>query len=693
MLHAPINQSQAQPAHAAPVPHADSPLGLKLGTTPRSAPGVVATQNASTGPVGGLPALGQSGLTNAQSTYGNQAVLRSLNHSHESPVLQRKCACDGSGGECASCDETKKGTLQRRTANQSEVNGVPPIVHEVLRSPGQPLDAGTRAFMEPRFGYDFSGVKIHTDARAAESARALNALAYTSGKEVVFGAGRYSPGTGDGKKILAHELTHVVQQSSFTRSISGEVTLGRPGDSYERQADEQAQRVFDDGSLTQQHATESAVTQVSRSLGHRTNHLATANLIQRYPFPVASPGGQNPAPDTNAGPDPGLAEEKEQAASIYNKVVNGWTFLAQKQVLAIDSIYTEAKKPSEPSLLEDLLITLCEAALAGALGGIGGLLVIAIEKKITEIFVSRALKAAADSAARRFRDASGKFITTEAGKKLAADSSKTTAKFVSEFAKDSMKESVKSLAKPKIKALLSAGKEAVDGFFEGQKNTAVDAGKKGSDSAEDKRGTVLSNPNPVQTAQAMYEAMNETYDGAELKQKEETLKNWLIYQARLDAEVVGEGVTGAGTTNLGGETWPGFFGSYVPGALYVSVNRAFDIKKAWLKGSTAHIVALLEDKTIKQMGIPVVIELDFPGIENFYINVNEEGFLWLAPRDGGAGKTILRMAGGAREVQGYDSIRGSYSEWVGGDPIQGGFNIWNNRIGPQKVKGILTADK
>lgn len=89
-----------------------------------------------------------------------------------------------------------------------------PQVHDVLRSPGQPLDAATRAYMEPRFGHDFSKVRVHVDDRAAESASRLNAIAYTIGPHVVFGAGRYQAHTTEGAKLIAHELTHVVQQSA-----------------------------------------------------------------------------------------------------------------------------------------------------------------------------------------------------------------------------------------------------------------------------------------------------------------------------------------------------------------------------------------------------------------------------------------------------------------------------------------------
>jgi hypothetical protein len=96
---------------------------------------------------------------------------------------------------------------------QRESSEVPSIVHEVLRSPGQPLDPVTRAFMEPRFGHDFSWVRVHSGAAAEQSARDVNAHAYTVGHDIVFGAGVFTSGTHEGRRLIAHELTHVVQQS------------------------------------------------------------------------------------------------------------------------------------------------------------------------------------------------------------------------------------------------------------------------------------------------------------------------------------------------------------------------------------------------------------------------------------------------------------------------------------------------
>jgi hypothetical protein len=135
-------------------------------------------------------------------------------------ALKRKCDCGQhtvAGAECTECGK-KQMSLQRASQNSElemrNAGGIPPMVHGVLNSTGHPLDAATRAFMEPRFGHNFSRVRVHTDARAAESARAMNALAYTQGRNIVLAHGQYSPSTLAGKKLLAHELTHVLQQNA-----------------------------------------------------------------------------------------------------------------------------------------------------------------------------------------------------------------------------------------------------------------------------------------------------------------------------------------------------------------------------------------------------------------------------------------------------------------------------------------------
>ncbi|GAC1347452.1 MAG: hypothetical protein NVSMB27_12900 [Ktedonobacteraceae bacterium] len=164
------------------------------------------------------------------------AVSSALTPVHNG-TLQR---CSG-GVECAACREKREG-MQRAAVNSAPVNAIPPIVHDVLTSSGQPLDAGTRAFMEPRFGHDFSQVRVHTDAKAAESAQAVNALAYTVGRDVVFGMGQYAPGTGEGRRLMAHELTHVVQQQGTVGNswVQHKLEISEPGDTGELEAEHNA---------------------------------------------------------------------------------------------------------------------------------------------------------------------------------------------------------------------------------------------------------------------------------------------------------------------------------------------------------------------------------------------------------------------------------------------------------------------
>jgi hypothetical protein len=180
------------------------------------------------------------------SPHGTKAKWQPSITSILADLLQRQCACGQhtiASGECAECRQKREGTMQRSAVNPTPTNTVPPIVHDVLNSPGQPLDAGTRAFMEPRFGHNFSGVRVHTDARAAESARSVNALAYTVGRNVVFGTGQYAPGTSEGRKLLAHELTHVAQQHLHTAIPSRRPTTASSSDSLEREADSTANTI------------------------------------------------------------------------------------------------------------------------------------------------------------------------------------------------------------------------------------------------------------------------------------------------------------------------------------------------------------------------------------------------------------------------------------------------------------------
>jgi hypothetical protein len=151
-------------------------------------------------------------------------------------TLQRKCVCGNHTIAADECAECRLKLLQRKAVDGKEGMAVLPIVHEVLRSPGRPLDPATRAFMEPRFGHDFSQVKVHADAQAAESARAVDALAYTVGRDIVFGSGQYALHSNSGQRLMAHELTHVVQQSQSAGTAGRNIEIIRPGSLEESEA-------------------------------------------------------------------------------------------------------------------------------------------------------------------------------------------------------------------------------------------------------------------------------------------------------------------------------------------------------------------------------------------------------------------------------------------------------------------------
>jgi hypothetical protein len=154
------------------------------------------------------------------------------------PVVQHACpACVADGSPCPKCREEKRAAIPRKADDTGDMAGAS-VSERFLCSlgPGQPLDAATLGFMESRFGQDFSQVRLHTNARAAESAGAVNALAYTVGRDVVFRAGRYTPGSIEGRKLLAHELVHVLQQRSASDSEGAEPSISSTDERSKREA-------------------------------------------------------------------------------------------------------------------------------------------------------------------------------------------------------------------------------------------------------------------------------------------------------------------------------------------------------------------------------------------------------------------------------------------------------------------------
>ena len=144
------------------------------------------------------------------------------------------------GGECEPCRKAREATLQRSAlSSAAATRAVPSIVGDVLATSGRPLDATTRRPHEQRFARDFSHVRVHADARAAQSARAVDARADPVGSHIAFGAGEFAPDTPAGAGLLGHELTHVVQQQRGTAGEAHELRVVEDP-ALERDADRQA---------------------------------------------------------------------------------------------------------------------------------------------------------------------------------------------------------------------------------------------------------------------------------------------------------------------------------------------------------------------------------------------------------------------------------------------------------------------
>ncbi|MEK6371720.1 MAG: DUF4157 domain-containing protein [Acidobacteriota bacterium] len=164
-----------------------------------------------------LPAIQRRLTVGAPANAYEQEADRAAEVVTRKPALQAAgCSCGRSGGPekvCAECAATPP-SIQRKASGDPSPATAPSIINEVIQQPGRPLDGATRDFMESRFAHDFSQVRVHVDERAARSAQRIDADAYTVGRHVVFGPGRFQPASADGSRLLAHELTHVVQQGA-----------------------------------------------------------------------------------------------------------------------------------------------------------------------------------------------------------------------------------------------------------------------------------------------------------------------------------------------------------------------------------------------------------------------------------------------------------------------------------------------
>jgi outer membrane protein OmpA-like peptidoglycan-associated protein len=193
--------------------------------------------------------------------------------------------------------------LLQRFAEDQTPSTVPAIVEEVLRSPGLPLEAGARDFMESRFQRSFADVRIHADGRAAQSAKAIGAQAYTVGRDIVFGAGRYRPTQPDGRRLLAHELTHAAQQQGLARSIqAAPLIAGGP-----------------EGSASE---AEAEAASDSIAAGRRVTRITalSTSAVQRQPAETGDPALSAPPTDQGAEVTLTRSEERKRSESSPGEI-------------------------------------------------------------------------------------------------------------------------------------------------------------------------------------------------------------------------------------------------------------------------------------------------------------------------------------------------------------------------------------
>jgi hypothetical protein len=228
----------------------------------------------------------------ATAEAAGETPLWSLSRIAVDTLLQRKCACGGSG-ECDACGEERKIQKKHQLSALADARtrssaSLPAAVRAGVESAGRPLDTKTRREMEHRFGVDFSQVRIHSGSQAAESALAVGALAYTTGREIVFGPGKFEPHTLAGRKLLAHELAHVVQQGGAPAPAATEAGVQRSSDGGYRIA---VAPVFE-----AEHLEQEADAAAERAAGERdharlaksiiTGVSAMAPAVQRVRIPV-----------------------------------------------------------------------------------------------------------------------------------------------------------------------------------------------------------------------------------------------------------------------------------------------------------------------------------------------------------------------------------------------------------------------
>jgi hypothetical protein len=365
-------------------------------------------------------------------------------------------------------------------ANDAHTSTIPPSVGRALTTPGTPLEPGLRQEMEQRFGYDFSSVRVHSGEAADQSARDLNARAYTVGHNIVFSHGRFSPATVSGRRLLAHELTHVLQQDKGAGATSA---MGAALKGLSKKANRTPEARSANSSTAEVHIGRGDIT--AELEANRASDTIFAGVA---PVKVsAAPVGIYRAPE-DAPPKPKVRYENESLEDIFVDITEDYNDILFQQRDGVDRVEKAVAHVPSPKEKHSFWAFAAELALTAACFAVG---------RIVEEYVIQKL--------------------SKVEEKVAA----AVGEGLKEFTAEGIKEKVK------IEAKAVSSEDGRDIFFDAQKealNKQTHDGKRHFN--HEGKQKILKSKDPLTQARVLRDAMDEAYSRAKEETKNLEIDSW-----------------------------------------------------------------------------------------------------------------------------------------------------------------------
>ncbi|MCX6629085.1 MAG: DUF4157 domain-containing protein [Candidatus Solibacter sp.] len=548
---------------------------------------------------------------------------------------------------------------------------------ECAKGAGRTLDGSILARMESAFGSEFRGVRVHTGPEAETLARGLNARAFTSGEDIFFRQGEYQPATGEGEKLLAHELAHVVQQKQGrVAAPQGKGGAVAEDKDLESEADRMSEQ-----------ACAGMKVQRSGIATFRSSQVREI-LLQRQTAPGKARASES-------------SDVKEQMCTVLavEDVAGAWTYILAEQKDGVGEVWEDMRRPKKPSVEEDLLRLGLDVLLGATFGFIGIYAANAAEKYVSKLVVAKA----AEASTGQFRGEGGGFISKAEGT-AAIESAKLFAKAWGDFAKDAAKAAAKDVIGGQIKGIgqgsvpdspggkgggkISSGR-AADMFFGTMSQALNQAAKAASEAARKKGRELIAMPHGLQIAELEKQGLDVMFRRAKEDQKRAAVSSWLNYQAQADGRGVEESPQGRLGTNMSPGSDPLFFDT--PGVLYVDCipGGAPKVTGMRIKGSTDLVVSALKGRQLKSLQIPILVRFSY-GKNDFSLRMNENGKVSWDRAAELYGEQIWLELGGGQLNMGREGRR-----YYSGDDAQliKGMNVMmKGVIGELKVDDYLKAN-